>query len=213
MDRLNRLIKGGKQRTSKVYLIAGLGNPGLGYRHTRHNIGYNVVGLWARRLGVPLSNRRFGSRNGQTRVQNVDVILLRPQTYMNQSGMSIKACVDFFNIDTEDLLIVHDDLDLSVGRIKVVRNGGGGGHKGVISVIEHMGTRRFNRLKVGIGRPRYGEPIEEYVLSPFYSEERKIIEEVIQRSVGVCELFLSEGVDSAMNQINCKNLADKEVTY
>jgi len=196
-----------------VYLIAGLGNPGLGYRHTRHNVGYRAISLWARRLGVPLDNRRFRSRNTLTRFQDADVVLLRPQTFMNQSGRSIKACLDFYGINPKDLLVIHDDIDLPVGRLKVVSIGGSGGHKGVISIIDQIGTREFTRLKIGVGRPRRGETVEEYVLSPFYGEERKIMEEVIRISVRACELFISEGVDSAMNQINWQNIRDKEVIY
>jgi len=196
-----------------VYLIAGLGNPGLGYRNTRHNVGYRVISLWARRLGVPVDNRRFRSRNTLTRFQDADVVLLRPQTFMNQSGRSIKACLDFYGINPEDLLVVHDDIDLSVGRIKVVRAGGSGGHKGINSIIDHTGTREFTRLKIGVGRPRRGESIEEYVLRPFYGEERRIMEEVTRISVRACELFISEGMDSAMNQINWQNIGDKEGIY
>jgi len=129
---------------------------------------------------------------------------------MNQSGRSIKACLDFYGINAANLLIVHDDIDLSVGRIRVVRGGGGGGHKGVLSVIEQTGSSLFARVKVGVGRPRCGEAIEEYVLSPFYREEGRIMEEVIRVSVRACELFLSEGLDSAMNQINWQNIGEKE---
>jgi PTH1 family peptidyl-tRNA hydrolase len=132
---------------------------------------------------------------------------------MNQSGKSIKACLDVYQLKAENLLVIHDDIDLPVGRVKVVRNGGSGGHKGVTSIIEHLGTREFSRVKVGIGRPRYGETVERYVLSPFYRDDKEIIEEVIEMSVRACELFVSEGVVAAMNHINWENMADKEVMY
>jgi PTH1 family peptidyl-tRNA hydrolase len=190
-----------------VYLIAGLGNPGLRYKNTRHNIGFKVINLWAKSLGVRLNGRRFQSRNTQAKFQDRNVMLLRPLTYMNQSGKSIRACVDFFNLRVENILVIHDDIDLSLGKIKVIRDGGAGGHKGVLSIMHHLGTRGFPRLKIGVGRPRYnGESIEDYVLSPFYDDEKGVIDEVIQLAVRACELFIANGIDSAMNHINYQNL-------
>ena len=190
-----------------MYLIAGLGNPGLKYRNTRHNVGFKVINLWAKSLGIRLSGRRFGSRNTRTTFQDKSVILLRPLTYMNQSGKSIRACVDFFDLKAENILVIHDDIDLPLGKIKVVRNGGAGGHKGILSVVHHLGTREFPRLKIGVGRPRYdGESIEDYVLSPFYGDEKGIIQEVIQLAIRACEVFIAHGIDSAMCEINYQNL-------
>ncbi|MGD8983446.1 MAG: aminoacyl-tRNA hydrolase [Desulfobacteraceae bacterium] len=190
-----------------MYLIAGLGNPGLKYRNTRHNVGFKVINLWAKSLGIRLSGRRFGSRNTRTTFQDKSVILLRPLTYMNQSGKSIRACVDFFDLKAENILVIHDDIDLPLGKIRVVRNGGAGGHKGILSVVHHLGTREFPRLKIGVGRPRYdGESIEDYVLRPFYGDEKEIIQEMIQLAIRACELFIAHGIDSAMNEINCQNL-------
>ena len=190
-----------------MYLIAGLGNPGLKYRNTRHNVGFKVINLWAKSLGIRLSGRRFGSRNTRTTFQDKSVILLRPLTYMNQSGKSIRACVDFFDLKAENILVIHDDIDLPLGKIKVVRNGGAGGHKGILSVVHHLGTRDFPRLKIGVDRPRYdGESIEGYVLSPFYGDEKEIIQEVLQLAIRACELFIAHGIDSAMNEINYQNL-------
>jgi len=194
-----------------VYLIAGLGNPGTKYKNTRHNIGFKVINLWSKSLGVRLNSRRFQSRNTRTKFQDKEIILLRPVTFMNQSGRAIKACVDFNNLETGHILVAHDDIDLPVGRVKVVKNGGAGGHKGILSIIHHLGTREFLRVKIGIGRPRYGEIIEDFVLSPFYSGEKEIIEEVIQLAVQACRMFISDGIESAMNYANCQNLADKEV--
>ena len=190
-----------------MYLIAGLGNPGIKYRNTRHNVGFKVINLWAKSLGIRLSGRRFGSKNTRTTFQDKPVILLRPLTYMNQSGKSIRACVDFFDLRAGNILVIHDDIDLPVGKIRVVRDGSAGGHKGVLSVVHHLGTREFPRLKIGVGRPRYnGESVEDYVLSPFYHDEKGVIQEVIQLAVRACELFVANGIDSAMNRINNQNL-------
>ncbi|MFH1242357.1 MAG: aminoacyl-tRNA hydrolase [Pseudomonadota bacterium] len=193
-----------------MYLIVGLGNPGSQYRHTRHNIGFRVIDLWGQNLGVRLRYRRFQSRNILTSFRQTRVMLLCPLTFMNQSGKSVRACVDFYDLESRDVLVIFDDVDLPVGRIKVARNGGAGGHKGVLSIIHHLGSTEFPRIRVGIGRPRYGESVEDYVLAPFYSGEKEIMERVVQVAVQACELFVSEGIESAMNRINCQNLANEE---
>ena len=189
-----------------MYLSAGLGNPGSKYRNTRHNVGFKVINLWGKALGVRLNDRRFQSRNTRTRYQGKEIVLLRPVTFMNQSGKSVKACADFYKLDIANILVVHDDIDLPVGKIKVVRQGGAGGHKGVLSIIDHLGTRSFPRVKIGVGRPCYGESTEDYVLGPFYRDEREIMERVIQMGVRACKLFIADGIESAMNDINCQNL-------
>jgi PTH1 family peptidyl-tRNA hydrolase len=194
-----------------VYLIAGLGNPGPGYRNTRHNIGFMVVELWSKQLGSGLKNRRFQSRNTLIKHQDKKMILLCPLTFMNRSGESIRACADYYDIEASRILVIHDDLDLPLGRVKVVRNGGAGGHKGVLSTIRHLGTSEFTRVKIGIGRPRYDEFIEDFVLSSFYPDEKETMGKVIHLAVEACGLFISKGVELTMNQINKKNLANKEV--
>ena len=190
-----------------MYLIAGLGNPGLKYRNTRHNLGFKVIDLWAKSLGVRLDRKRFQGRFARTKYQNTDVILLRPMTFMNRSGNSIRACIDFFGLHAENVLVVHDDVDLPVGRVKIVRGGSAGGHKGVLSAIQHLGTHEFPRIKIGVGRPRYdGESVEDYVLKSFYRDEKKVVEEVIQVATQACELIVDSGVDAAMNHINSRDL-------
>jgi len=195
----------------KGYLIVGLGNPGRKYKDTRHNTGFKVIDLWSRGLGECLTNGRFQSRNTITRIQDKKVMLFCPLTFMNLSGQSVKACVDYYDLTDTDVLVIHDDIDLPVGRIKVAINGGAGGHKGVLSIIQHLGSMKFSRIKVGIGRPRFGERIEDYVLSPFYNDEKEIMERVTRMAVRACELVVSEGVEQAMSQINCQNLLNKEV--
>ncbi len=191
-------------------MIAGLGNPGQEYRDTRHNIGFQVINMWSRELRVRLDGRRFLSRNARTKFRGRAITLLRPTTFMNRSGASIKRCADFYHLDTGNILIIHDDIDLPVGRVRVVRNGGAGGHKGVLSIIHDLGSRQFPRIRIGIGRPRYGEDVEDYVLTPFYGDEKGIMKRVIGTAVQACELFVVEGIESAMNTINRKNLAKKE---
>ena len=194
-------------------LIAGLGNPGSEYAHTRHNVGFMVIGHWAKSLGVRLTGRRFHSTNIQTKYQGRDIILLCPRTYMNRSGRAVRDCADYYKLVPEDILVVHDDIDLTLGRVKVVQDGGPGGHKGVRSLIESLGTRAFSRIKVGVGRPPAGDAVEDYVLSPFRAGEKDIVKDAVKGAVLACELFVSQGVETAMNRINCQNFANnmKEV--
>ena len=200
----------GVKGSTGLFLIAGLGNPGTRYAATRHNAGFRVIDLWRRRLGVRLGDRRFISKHALVRFRNREVILLCPQTFMNRSGKSVRACADYYGLDTGNILVVHDDLDLPAGRIKIVRQGGPGGHRGVASVIEHLGSRQFPRIRIGIGRPRFGEDVENYVLSPFYADEKDVMERVFSTAVCACEVFVLEGEDSAMNRFNCQNTAEKE---
>jgi len=193
-------------------MIVGLGNPGPEYKDTRHNIGFKVLDLLSRELGVRLENRRFQSRNTRTRLEGKDIIFFCPMTYMNLSGNAVRLCADYYKIDREHILVVHDDLDLPVGRIKVARQGGAGGHKGVKSIIDHLGGRGFPRIRIGIGRPRYNESTEDFVLSPFYKDQKETIEAMIQTAVNACRLAISDSVEYAMNQINSLNPGDKEGT-
>ncbi len=192
-----------------MYLIAGLGNPGTRYRFTRHNIGFMVVNAWAEALNVRLSGRRFKSKCTRTIVKEREVLLLCPQTYMNLSGLALKECVDYFKLKIENILVVHDDLDQAIGRIKTARNGGAGGHKGILSIFENLGTREFNRLKVGIGRPCCNESVEEFVLSPFYPEHRLLVEKVVGLARQACEMFVLEGIGKTMSRINSQDLTGK----
>jgi PTH1 family peptidyl-tRNA hydrolase len=187
-----------------LFLVVGLGNPGPRYRYTRHNVGFTVIHRWARALGVRLLSRRFEGKSGFARFQDRGVLLLCPQTFMNLSGKSVRICAESLGLRNEDILVVHDDLDLPLGRVKVARRGGDGGHKGIQSIFEHLGTREFSRVKIGIGRPRRGESVHEFVLSPFYKEDRTAVETVLQEAVHACGLFVSEGTETAMNEINRK---------
>ncbi|MBC8419343.1 MAG: aminoacyl-tRNA hydrolase [Proteobacteria bacterium] len=186
----------------------GLGNPGPEYENTRHNMGFKVVDLWCKDLGLTLSTRRFRARAARAEFRGNNIILLCPLSFMNLSGESVRACADYYDLETERILVVHDDLDIPLGRIKVARESGAGGHKGVSSIIRHLGSTGFCRVKIGIGHPRYGEAVEDYVLAPFYADERGLAEDVLRVAVNACELFVLEGVESAMNHINCQNLVN-----
>ena len=187
-------------------MIVGLGNPGPGYENSRHNIGFKVIDLWCKDLGLVLKKHLFRAKSIRAEFRGNNIILLCPLTFMNLSGEAVRACVDYYALETGRILVVHDDLDIPLGRIKVVKDGGAGGHKGVGSIIHHLKSTQFSRVKIGIGRPRYGETVEDYVLSPFYTDEKGPAQKAIQVAVNACELFVLEGVESAMNQINCQRL-------
>jgi PTH1 family peptidyl-tRNA hydrolase len=129
---------------------------------------------------------------------------------MNRSGEAVQACSHYYKILDEHILVVHDDMDLPLGRIRVAKGGGAGGHKGVASIMDHLGTRGFTRVRIGIGRPANQQPVEKFVLSPFSNSERDIVPQMIQLGIRACELFIVDGVDVAMNVINGQNLSSHD---
>lgn len=193
-----------------MYLIAGLGNPGQRYSETRHNAGYSVIDQAANDLDMNLHINRFQSIAAQSTFNGKEILLIKPMTFMNLSGEAVKEWADLYNIDPENILIVHDDLDLPLGRIKAVRKGSTGGHRGLRSIIDNINSMDFPRIKIGIGRPRYNEPIEDYVLAPFYEDEKKIFQRVILAGSKACHGFILNGIESVMNNINRQNFENKE---
>ncbi|MCP4577269.1 MAG: aminoacyl-tRNA hydrolase [Deltaproteobacteria bacterium] len=189
-----------------MYLIAGLGNPGAQYEHTRHSIGLEAVEQWGKSLGVTLENHHFRSKHALVEYRGNKIVLLCPLTFMNKSGESVRDCIHHYDLEIGRLLVMHDDLDLPLGKIKVVSNGGAGGHKGVSSIIHLLGSSGFSRVKIGIGRPRHGEAVADYVLNCFYDDEKKLAEKVIRMAMKASELFVLKGVQAAMNHINCRRL-------
>jgi PTH1 family peptidyl-tRNA hydrolase len=190
-------------------LIVGLGNPGRGYAHNRHNIGFMCLGDFARKQGIRFDRKRGKARTGIGEVAGEGVILARPQTFMNLSGESVSRLVSGFGIALDDLLVVHDDLDLSLGKIRLRRGGSSGGHKGVDSIISSLGSQDFPRLRVGIGRPassenhsESGEGIISYVLSDFTPVEKQIVTQVIPRVSEAMLYLLTDGLLPAMNRYN-----------
>ncbi|KIX15895.1 peptidyl-tRNA hydrolase [Dethiosulfatarculus sandiegensis] len=188
-------------------MVLGLGNPGAGYDGTRHNLGYDVVAEFARRHGVQLSKgglrqRKFRSLWGRQRVLGRPVILAQPQTFMNLSGEAAAAITGFFELTPDQVICVHDDLDLDLGRVKIARKGSAAGHNGIKSLIKHLSTDHFCRLKVGIGRPRYSEPIEQYVLNSFYADQRDLVSKVIGRAADCLEVMLAKGIQLAMQEFH-----------
>ena len=183
-----------------MWVVVGLGNPGPDYEGTRHNVGYMVAErLVADHCPGPWRDK-FEADVRRCRVDDTDVLFVRPRTYMNLSGRSVSAALRYFKAPVDRLVVVHDDLDQDLGRLKIVTKGGSGGHKGVDSIAESLGTDVFLRLKVGIGRPRYSEPVEEYVLGAFYSDQRDEAGEMISRGASAVEMLLLEGPARAMTR-------------
>lgn len=183
-------------------LIAGLGNPGPKYEHTRHNLGFMVIDAAAGKFRVVVDERAHRAMVGRGRIAGVEVLLAKPQTFMNLSGESVGPLVREVGLSAADAVIVHDDLDLDLGRIKISVSGGDGGHNGVASVIAALGTGSFVRLRVGIGRPPDGVDPVEYVLSPFGLEEAGLVKKVVDTAVQAIASIVREGPPRAMNRFN-----------
>ena len=182
-------------------LIVGLGNPGARYDLTRHNVGAAVLGLAAARWTVALTPLGDALR-GSGSLGPVEVTLAAPVAWMNQSGPVVKALLAELALTPGDLLVVHDDLDLEVGRLRIKRDGGSGGHKGILSVITALGTNQFCRLKIGIGRPSPGTDATEYVLSTFFPDETALLQASLERAPLALECLLLDGLDAAMTRFN-----------
>jgi PTH1 family peptidyl-tRNA hydrolase len=184
-----------------VWLVAGLGNPGPQYERTRHNVGFRVV---ERLLEGPAAGgrRRFSALVGRGRIGGDEVIYLRPQTYMNRSGEAVGQAVRYYRLALDRLLVVHDDLDIPLGRLKLVTRGGAGGHKGVQSIIDALDEQEFGRLRVGIDRPRFGEPVEDYVLSPFYADQQAEAERMIDLAAAAVRSLIEAGPGATMNRFH-----------
>ncbi len=185
-------------------LIAGLGNPGDKYRYTRHNAGFMVLDKLALDLGISFGQHLKAPRyaSADIHIEDVRLTLLKPLEYMNRSGLAVAKLCSFYNIPPHDVLVVHDDLDIELGRIKFVRSGGPGGHKGVGSIIEALGTSAFPRLKIGIDRPPAHMQAERYVLGRFTKEQSLLMEKVTKAASEAILVFVRDGIDMAMNRFN-----------
>lgn len=183
-------------------LIVGLGNPGKQYANTRHNVGFEVISELSNRLNIPLDQTKFHGVYGIGHYKGEKVILLKPLTYMNLSGESIGAVMDYYDIDLENLLVIYDDLDLPVGKIRLRQKGSAGGHNGIKSTVAHMGSQQFNRIRIGIDRPLNGRSVPDYVLGNFHKEEQPIVLEAVRRSAEACEAWLERPFLQVMNEFN-----------
>ena len=183
-------------------LIIGLGNPGKAYTNNRHNLGFRCLNYLAKAQGVSLNQRQCRAQFGIGEVAGKEVVLAKPRTFMNLSGRSVGLLMQRFRTTLSDVLVIHDDLDLPLGKIRLQQGGGSGGHKGIESIITQLGSRDFPRFRVGIGRPQEDEDAAAYVLSDFSPEERVVIDDVIAMVTEAILCYLREGIVAAMNRYN-----------
>jgi len=189
-------------RSSLPLLIVGLGNPGRGYRHNRHNVGFMVVELLAKELGLQFTRRQSKAQVASGRLGGRKVILVKPQTFMNLAGESVASLARFHRVALTDLIVVCDELDLPLGTIRLRPVGGSAGHNGLRSIFEHLGSQDFPRLRIGIGRPPGRMDPADYVLQDFGDAEREILSEALDRAAHSVRAFAVEGIEAAMTRYN-----------
>lgn len=209
----NKLIRSERQRkkseeeTAIMYLIAGLGNPTRQYEKTRHNIGFDTIDKIAEKYGIPLRDAKLKSACGSGVIAGQKVLLMKPQTFMNNSGEAIRAALDFYKLNPEtQLLVIYDDISLEPGNLRIRLKGSAGGHNGIKSIIAHAGTQTFARMKIGVGRKPDGWDLADYVLGRFAKEEREAVEAAMVDAVAAAELIISGDAAQAMNLYNKKKI-------
>jgi peptidyl-tRNA hydrolase, PTH1 family len=196
-----RFLRRGESASTLDLLVAGLGNPGREYERTRHNVGWLVADELARRHGGSFRSK-FSGRVGEVRLGDLRLALLKPETYMNESGRSVGAAARFYKVPPEQTLLVHDDVDLEEGRLQARLGGGLAGHNGLRSIAQHLGTNDFLRLRIGVGRPGRGDPrsVADYVLAPF--DPHVDVDEVVTRAADAVEVLAAEGLAAAQQRFN-----------
>ena len=185
-----------------MFLIVGLGNPGQEYAETRHNVGFMALDYFAEENNLVFAASKWKAAVAKTQVFDESVVLLKPETFMNLSGTAVKQAAGFFKLQPADILVIHDDLDIELGRLKMAAGGGDGGHKGIRSIIEHLSARDFPRIKIGIGRPPSPVAPEKYVLGKLAAHEKEIIKGEMSLLFEGVRIFLQQGIEGAMTVIN-----------
>ena len=185
-----------------MYIIAGLGNPGEKYDNTRHNAGFLTIDALADRYGIDVREKAHKALIGKGVIEGQKVILAKPQTYMNLSGESIRALVDYYKVTQEELVIIFDDISLEPGQLRIRKKGSAGGHNGIKSIIAHLGTQEFTRIKVGVGEKPPRMDLADYVLGRFAKEEQDTMKEAFETAAKAAVAIMTEGADAAMHQYN-----------
>ena len=187
------------------YLVVGLGNPGSQYEATRHNVGFRAVDALAKEAGVKIDRAKFQALTAQATVGGVRVLLMKPQTYMNLSGVAVKQAADFYKVPPERVLVLFDDIDLDVGRLRIRRNGSAGGHNGIKSIISSLGSQEFPRIKIGVGaKPHPDYDLADWVLSRFTLAEQKLLDPAIEPAAEAVPVIFTQGIERASSQFNRK---------
>ena len=183
-------------------LIVGLGNPGLAYRHNRHNVGFMVADALAEKLEIPLKRVKFKAQIGNGKLEDIPIIIAKPLTFMNKSGEAVAPLVRYFKVPLERLLVIHDDMDLPLGTLRMRPSGGSAGHNGMLSIFDKLGTNAIPRLRVGIGRPPGRMDPADYVLQDFSRSEEELLNMVITQACEAALAFITTGLEKAMNTYN-----------
>ena len=194
----------------KLRLVVGLGNPGADYRSTRHNTGFMVADKLSENFSIPITKNRFETLFGRGIIENTPLILAKPLAYMNRSGPPVQRLMSYYQIPSEDMVVIHDDIDLAFGRLKIKEKGGHGGHKGVKSLMDALAGGNFVRLRVGVGRSGTEGRVSEYVLGGFSAKEREALDQVLIRARDAVVAVLCEGVKHGMNRYNDKRVQWRE---
>ena len=188
-----------------MYIIVGLGNPGKQYAHTRHNVGFDMIDELADKYGISVDTKKHKALIGKGVIEGNKVILAKPQTFMNLSGESVRALIDYYKIEeTEELIIVYDDISLEPGNIRLRTKGSAGGHNGIKSIIAHLGGSVFNRIKIGVGEKPKGYDLADYVLGHFAKGEQLLIAEALTRATEATVKIIDSNIEAAMNKYNKK---------
>lgn len=190
-------------------VIVGLGNPGSEYAKTKHNVGFMFIDAMAEKLGVSEWRDKFEAKIAETRIGSEKVLLVKPMTYMNESGQAVGPIMSFYKLLPEDLIVVHDDMDIPAGTIRIRKKGSAGGHNGIKSILAHIGDEHFARVRIGIGRPLTGWTVVNHVLAPFSNEDAPKIDEAIKYLEPAVECIINDDVDMAMNKFNPKKQKKK----
>ncbi len=192
-----------------MYIIAGLGNPGKQYENTRHNVGFGVIDILADRMGICVDEKKHKGLCGRGVLKGQKVVLLKPQTFMNLSGESVRAAADFYKVDQEQILVIYDDVSLEPGQLRIRGKGSAGGHNGIKNLIAHLGTQEFPRVKVGVGEKPKSMDLADYVLSRFSKGEQELMEEAFKNAADAAVMIISQGLEDAMNHFNGKRKAEE----
>lgn len=185
-----------------MYLIIGLGNPEEEYDKTRHNMGFKTINVLAQKYNIEINKDKFHGLTENAIIEGQKVVLVKPQTYMNLSGICVKEFADFYKVEKENILIIYDDMDVEPGKIKIRKKGSAGGHNGVKSIIQSLGTDEFPRIRIGIGRPQYSGDEINYVIGAIPEEEIPKLDEGIEKAKDAIIEILKNGIESAMNKFN-----------
>ncbi len=194
-----------QRKQTKWTVVAGLGNPGREYAHTRHNVGFDTIDIMADRFDIPIDVGKFNAYMGKGEIEGKKVILVKPQTYMNLSGESLSKIVSYYKVNIEEaLILIYDDIYLDVGHIRIRKKGSAGGHNGMKNIIKLLSSEDFSRIRIGVGEKPKGYDLKDYVTGHFSDHDRELIDEGLIKAAEAVRIILKEGCDMAMNRYNVK---------